>query len=243
MLPDRRTWRAAAGVVCGVAIAAVALSIVVYVSASCDIAFGIFTGESSRAVVDDWYAGLLSDLGLAIWALGAVGSLLAALLHLHRGSPGAGFFAAMGVITAWLAADDAFLWHEELIPDTVGVDEQVVFIVYAVVTVVALVAGRSTIVRNLWWVLGAGCALLAGSIVAERVGFSLWTKDDVVSVCKFIGIAAWTAFHVEAAVHQGLGSARSSPGEQGSRETGSNDGGAWPPPRAQDAIVVQNMSG
>ncbi|MEP1122584.1 MAG: hypothetical protein ABJH68_01675 [Ilumatobacter sp.] len=218
MLPDRRTWRVAAGVVAGVAIAAIALAIVIYVSASRDIAFGIFTGESSRAVVDDWYAGLLSDLGLAIWAFGAVGSLLAALLHLRRGRPGAGFFAAMGVITAWLAADDAFLWHEELIPDTVGVDEKVVFVVYGVVTVAAMVAGRSTIVRNLWWVLGTACVLLAGSIVAERVGFSLWTTDDVVSVFKFMGIVTWTAFLVEAAVHQGIGSA-----------TGSS--------------VVQNMSG
>ncbi len=222
----------------GVTSAAAVLATVVYVSATRDIAFGIFTGESSRAVVDDWYAGLLSDLGLVIWAVGAIGSLLAALLHLRRGRPGAGFFVAMGVITAWLAADDAFLWHEELIPDTVGVDEKVVFAVYAVVTVVTVVAGRSAITRNLWWVLGAGCALLAGSIVAERVGFSLRTPDDVVSVCKFMGIATWTAFLVEAAVHQCVAPRTAPPGDGQP-----NDAGAWPPPRAEDAIVVQNMSG
>lgn len=226
MLPDGRSWRAAIAVAAGVGLAGGVLGVVVAVSITRNITFGVFTGDSSRAVVDDWYAGLLSDLGVVIWSLGAVAAFVAALVNSRQKGPDAIFFAGMGSITAWLAADDAFLWHEELIPDRLGVDENVVFAVYGLVAVVAILGGRRSIARNLWWLFAVAGVLLAGSLVVERIGLPIGRKGGSVGVLKFLGIAAWTAFFVEAAVHRIRRPTR-----------------AWPAPRPHDVIDAQNLSG
>lgn len=202
MLPDGRTWRSAVGVVAAIGSAAALLGIVVYASVTRDIAFGIFTGDTGRAVVDDWYAGLLSNVGLVLWLLGAVASMTAAFSRARSEGHDTMFFVGMGAITAWLAADDAFLWHEEFVPNTLGIDENVVFGVYGLVGVAAVVVGRGAIVRNLWWVFASAGVLLAGSLVVERVGVSIGSPGATVSSLKFLGIATWTAFFVEAAVHR-----------------------------------------
>ena len=234
MTPDGRTWRSVAAVVSGIGAAGVVLLVVIYASITRDIVFGIFTGDSQRAVVDDWYAGLLSDLGLLIWGVGAVASLVAAFVQARRGGRDVGFFVVIGLVTAWLAADDAFLWHEEWIPDTLGVGERAIFATYGFVTLLAVGWGRRVIARNLWWVFTAGGVLLAGSIVVDRTGFPIGASGDIVSVLKFMGIATWTAFFVEAAVHQ-----------IGRRTLGItvSESPSWPAPQAGDAIGRQNKSG
>ena len=136
-----------------------------------------------------FYYGFISNLGVMLWTAAAAVCLFASfasllLFRTNRRSEDAEFLAAAGVFTGWLALDDLFMIHEDVLP-WFGVPQIVTYGAYAAITALYfLYAWRQ--------ILAFRPVLMAHSERAVRV----FLEDGT----KFLGILAWTSFHVAIAL-------------------------------------------
>ena len=148
------------------------------------------------------YYGAVSNLGVMIWTAGAAVCIFAALLLAAIGRRGGEtvFLVAAGLFTGWLALDDLFMIHEDLLP-LLGVPQPATYLGYgcAAATYLYLSWRYILALRPLLMALAMG---LLGTSVAIDV---LVHTEGPVHVffedgAKFLGILAWTGFHVTAAL-------------------------------------------
>lgn len=151
--------------------------------------------------------GSVSMLGIILWAAAAAVSLLAALHLVRRGAAGAGFYVASGALSAWLMFDDAFLFHEVLAPDHLGISNEVVLAGLALATAAWLGIYRAAILKAgpFFLILALGFFALSLGVDAvadnaagdsEDVSWRIFLEDGP----KWMGITCWLAFHVNAAL-------------------------------------------
>ncbi len=191
--PTQRRTRRLVGIVEAAAVAVVAAF--AWTSNRYDIAFGIFSGDSSRRVVDRWYAGLLSDIGIVLWAL-AAGVLVFVAVRAGIDASTRARVTAVAVTLAWLGADDLFVLHEEVIPERFGIAEPVVLGTEAVVIAVMIAATAPLWRRVAPRVFIGAWAVLAASLVIARLPLGPLASTAVASCCKFVGIANLFLFAV-----------------------------------------------
>lgn len=149
-----------------------------------------------------FYYGLVSNLGIMIWSAGAAVSLFAALLLFFADRPRAElqFFAAAAAFTSLLALDDLFMIHEDVLPQ-LGVPEAVTYGLYAAAAGGYFLLSWRAILALRPALMALALALL-GMSVAIDVFFH---SENMVRVfvedgAKFLGISAWTSFHLTAAL-------------------------------------------
>ena len=145
------------------------------------------------------WTGLLSTLGLCAWAAAAAVALFAGAWVRERGGSTpipAGWFFGAGALSVVLLLDDAFLAHEILLPDFVGIPEMVTYALYGLAAL-AWFAGGFRFLRGTPWPLLAVAGLgFAASAVIDVVSgdndpaFTVLLEDGA----KWIGIAAWAAY-------------------------------------------------
>lgn len=143
------------------------------------------------------YIGVISTLGVLVWAATASICLFAGWLTLRLGSsPEEGqFFLASGLISALLAVDDCFRLHDWLLPKVLGVDEAAMLLIYAGVGLPYLRRhGRRLIARETA-LLALAVGFLGVSTVLDRAIDSATVEDSF----KVMGIAAWAAFFIRRA--------------------------------------------
>ncbi|MFP4316093.1 MAG: hypothetical protein ACLFQR_07690 [Desulfovibrionales bacterium] len=92
------------------------------------------------------YYGLLSNMGILVWAAGAFVPLFAATL-LKRGFERSLFFW-IGVLTFLLLADDFFLLHDAVFPNVFHLPEILVYLVYAAAFVLFFLKYWKFLVHN-----------------------------------------------------------------------------------------------
>ena len=144
---------------------------------------------------DSLAVGLLSKIGVLLWALTAGACLLAAAA-LPRGPEHRRLrrlLAGVGTLTAVLAADALTEFHEGIAPTWLGINNELVLTVYAVVAL-ALVF----IYRDLVWRLPLrGALLLAGAVFAMSIGndvFEVLLPSTVAigeDVAELLAIVNW----------------------------------------------------
>ena len=153
------------------------------------------------------YAGFVSQLGLLLWAgaagAGACGALAARRDETGRAGP-AGFAAGLGWLSAQLAADDAFLLHEAVLP-ALGVPEKAVLLTHAAVAAVVFLTWRRWAARSNLGLLALAAAGLGGSVSADQLAPTGWTLAE--DAAKLLGVATWCGYVVLTAA----GCARVSP--------------------------------
>jgi len=112
-----------------------------------------------------WYTGFVSVLGVMAWA----GVSAACLVLSLAAVPERRALLLLGVLTAALAADDAFLLHEVVLPTQLGVPELLPIALYALAAlgVLALLHRSGRWDLQLSFVLAGAC--LAGSILVDLV--------------------------------------------------------------------------
>ncbi|WP_291197659.1 hypothetical protein [Hyphomonas sp.] len=152
-------------------------------------------------------AGILSQLGLMVWSGAATICFLAAIFLYRAGETGAGFFFSGGLLTTGLLLDDAFMFHEALAEWYLGIDEKLVYIGLALVTLTWLCAYRRLLLAVGPFFLLAALAMFAGSI-----GIDLMPEDkppllhlgDWRSIledgAKWVGIVLWLTFQLQASL-------------------------------------------
>ena len=149
-----------------------------------------------------FYYGLVSNLGIMIWSAGAAVSLFAALLLFFADRPRAEmmFFTAAAAFTSWLALDDLFMIHEDVLPQ-LGVPEAVTYGLYAAAAAGyfllswrAILASRPALMASALVLLGTSVAI--DVLVHSENTFRVFVEDGA----KFLGILAWMSFHLTAAL-------------------------------------------
>jgi hypothetical protein len=148
--------------------------------------------------------GIVSNLGVLLWAFASSVAFLAAIVLTRRGRRReAGFFAAAAALSAVLMADDLLMIHESLWPRHVGLDENVLLGAYGSALLCYAWAFRRDVAAHAAGVLVAGGAFFAFSIVGDQFlpgsGDPSEAAVFLEDAAKLVGISCWAAFQASAA--------------------------------------------
>jgi hypothetical protein len=156
------------------------------------------------AIYGNYFVGILSNLGIMLWAAAAVVCFLGAVI-LPNSSQGHPFLVASGVLTTLLALDDAFLFHQVIFPGLFHVHKWQVFGIYLLFFVVYFIAFNRLIISKTDYPIILAAFLLFGlSIVIDDVLHAFPTQQLqplFEDGAKFIGISLWLFYFFESVVN------------------------------------------
>lgn len=144
--------------------------------------------------------GFVSQIGLFLWVSAASFALFAALiLHMLGANRGlTGFMLYGGLLSALLAMDDAFLLHESILPGF-GIPQNFVLALYGLLGLVYAGVFRRLMLRTGPLLLGAaGMAVAASLAIDVFIGIQTPAIAILEDAFKFMGIALWAAFQLNA---------------------------------------------
>ncbi|HYW07413.1 MAG TPA: hypothetical protein VE913_10675 [Longimicrobium sp.] len=145
------------------------------------------------------YTGIVSNLGVLLWAGAATLCFFAASL-LRPGSEARRFFLFGGALTAALLVDDLFLLHEAVAPIYLGVPEKAVHLGNGLLTLGFLYACRGVIMRTEPLLVMMALGLFGLSVVVDQLlPLSVSTALVVEDGAKLAGITVWLAYFARAA--------------------------------------------
>lgn len=176
------------------AASSVLLGSVLFMHYSWDVPMGTLTQDP--LFHQPVHVGFLSQAGILMWAAAAGVSLAVAAVLGARGESGGlqRFFLAAGVLTLVLCLDDAFMLHDVVLPDHLGVPEEIVYAGYAGLMLLFLGVFYKRILTTHYLVLALAFAFFALSILAdmrELPGLDPFLLEDG---AKAIGIVSWLAY-------------------------------------------------
>jgi riboflavin transporter FmnP len=188
----------------------VALGIVVVVRITTGFPMADLTRDPLQIAQVPVYTGVLSNLGVLVWAGTAAICLFSYAVVRNRAAPGTSsrFLLAGGLVTVMLLLDDFFMFHEIIFPQYIGIPENLVYAIYVLVVAWFLARHRSTILRTNFLLLAlalAGFGLMVVMDIFEYVnplpGFYL-LEDGF----KLFAIVSWAAYFISTSVRQVGGS-------------------------------------
>jgi hypothetical protein len=146
--------------------------------------------------------GILSNLGILLWC--AAASICAfAAVTLRNVKPGEAFrfLLCSALLSAYLLLDDFFLFHDELAPRYLGVDEKLVYAALGIAVSAYLIAFWRVILQTHFAVLLLALGFLGSAVVMDallepwlrRLGHWEYFVEDG---AKWLGIAAWCSYYV-----------------------------------------------
>jgi hypothetical protein len=160
-----------------------------------------------------FFAGFVSQLGAILWSAALTICLFAlVVLYSRTGNFAASkrFLLQGSVLTGILLLDDIFLFHEEIAPNYLHIDELIVFGVYAIVGIGFVLSNRREILSSEYALLILALVMFAASITLDSVpleSFELrffWEQLELLleDGFKFAGIATWLMYFVRYAIQR-----------------------------------------
>lgn len=142
------------------------------------------------------YYGLLSQLGIFLWAITATICLMNGRLAVRQRRLRLGIFLLVSAgLTLFLGIDDAFLLHERVLP-RLGIPETAVFLFYAAFVGCYLVGFLPEIVRTDYLILGIALSLFAASMASDLLIDSATHGHLIEDGIKMAGIICWMSYFV-----------------------------------------------
>lgn len=142
------------------------------------------------------YTGILSNLGIVLWACSASVCLFAALLlhsqpsrHRQRN-----FLFASALFSGWLMADDLLMLHEQVFPLLLHIPEMAVLVAYVGLASAYFLLFSRDILATAFPLFGLALSFLGFSLVADALPLAFSHPYLMEDGAKFIGIAAWFAY-------------------------------------------------
>lgn len=137
------------------------------------------------------WVGALSQLGLLMWGA-ACGICLVAGLAMRVSDPDqSGFLLWTAALTALLGTDDAYLIHEAVAPESIGIPEPAMFLVLGGAVLGWLVCFHDRIAESDWPLLLLAAALLGASVAIDFVGAIPALLEDSTKYASIAAFAAW----------------------------------------------------
>ena len=155
-------------------------------------------------------SGILSNLGILLWCAAASVCFFTAMILRHAQTRETFWFLLFSaLLTSYLLLDDFFLFHEELIPQHLGLDEEIIFLVFGVVVSTHFIVFRQVIWRTNFGVLLLALGFLMTSIVID-IFLESWLLQRLdhwefflEDGAKWLGIASWCSYYMRTS-HQFL---------------------------------------
>ncbi len=137
------------------------------------------------------HVGLLSNIGVMLWAAAAAVCLLGASL---AGTATRGFLLTFGLLSMLLGLDDALMLHERVLPRSLGIPQNVVMVGWVLLFGGVLVWFRRRILSTDWLPLALAYACLGASATMDQFlpfrDFETFVEDAF----KFAGIVFWLTY-------------------------------------------------
>jgi hypothetical protein len=144
-----------------------------------------------------WYTGLISNLGVLGWTLGAVAAAGAAHVAHLGGRDGAAAFLRQGaLLTALLTLDDLFQLHSSALPKLFGVSKVLILAVYALLGLTWVAVHHREVLRTRWLILVGAIAPIGLSVLFDQLGTGTGNWLVVEDAAKFLGVLAWASYFV-----------------------------------------------
>lgn len=182
-------------VIAGIAtISTLLLGAVLFLHVQYHIPVGDLTRDPTAVSRAPFYTGLLSQLGIFLWAGAAFACLIPVIVSFQH--PFRQFLLASGLITLTLALDDVFLLHESALP-MAGFPEKIVLIFYAGL-LTAYVAWFYRVIKNTAYgllliaCLCFGLSLLIDLLTPNSTNMEFLLEDGA----KLVGIVSWLAYYL-----------------------------------------------
>jgi hypothetical protein len=135
--------------------------------------------------------GFFSTLGLLGWATAAGACMLAAIVMGRRDPRRSRFFAATAALIALLALDDAYLLHDDVAPEKLGVSQEPVYLLLAGTAAAWALWFRDDILRSDLVVFGCVVVAFATSIVMDVLETGLVSLEDWFKLSGILALTVW----------------------------------------------------
>jgi hypothetical protein len=178
------------------------LGAAVAISVWTGIPIASFTRDPASLMDANPFLGVLSNVGVLLWAFCAgICFFAAAVLRAKaRRSDWPAFFLFAGLITAVLLGDDFFLLHDKVLPTHLHIGESVIVPFYAVIVVGYLLRFRVSILRTHYLLLVLALGLFGLSLAVDQVPKTVIPWHHLYEDgFKLLGIVGWFGYFVSSA--------------------------------------------
>ncbi len=126
--------------------------------------------DSASAGIVPWYRGLVSSIGILLWAVTVCGCAATAFVSFHGERHAATrAFRGAAIFFGFLLLDDLFLLHSSVLPNLVPVSKQAVLLFEALLGLLWLVPAWPEIRRTRWEILIMAALALGSSIGLDLI--------------------------------------------------------------------------
>jgi hypothetical protein len=165
-----------------------------------------FTRDPAALLGSHPLLGVVSNVGVLLWAAAAAVSLFAAVVLRgdRHDDPRGAFLLYGGLVTSWLALDDLFLVHEWLAPSVFAVPQPVVLLAYAGVVAALLLRFGPVIRSTEYELLLLALTLFAASAAMDQLPQAWFAWDSLFLIedgLKLLGIVSWLGYFGSTGVH------------------------------------------
>ena len=152
-----------------------------------------------------FFAGFVAQLGGMLWSASLTVCLFALYVLGKQNGELSGAKRLLwygGILTLALLMDDIFLFHEEIAPEYLGINEKIVVAGYGVLGVLFVVVNWREILSSEYLILGLALGLFALSIFLDALPIDdfhlryFWKQLEMFleDGSKFAGIATWLTY-------------------------------------------------
>ena len=166
-----------------------------------------------------FFAGFVSQLGMILWSASLTICLFGWLVLSRRTGdpvPSRSFLLHAGILTGMLLVDDIFLFHEEIAPNYLHINEKFVVAAYVAMGIYFVASNWREILSSEYLILFLALALFGLSIFVDALpirDFNIRYFWELLGVFledgfKFMGIATWLVYFARYAYHKLVSVAR-----------------------------------
>lgn len=180
-------------------------AIVAWARLSESVAISMFFRDIAATADLPFYVGFISQLGGLFWCSSAVVCYFAYFV-VRKTDPGdsrsARFLLQSAFVTSLLLADDLFLFHEEIAPKFLSIEEKYILLLYLILCGLYLLVNRGEILSAEYALMGLALSFFAASVVIDKLPEVIYENIEFIEEnevlfedgFKFIGIVTWFLF-------------------------------------------------
>jgi len=163
------------------------------------VPFYMFIADGNAVAKVHPLVGILSYLGILLWwAAAAIWLFTAGIMRAAGRTEAFRFAVASGALTAYLALDDLFEFHEQLAPKYLGLSETVIYALLGIALVAYFVVFWKCIRATGFMLMVLAVLFLAASVgidkAADFAHAQMTNKGVFEDGTKWLGIACWLGY-------------------------------------------------
>lgn len=145
------------------------------------------------------YTGILSQIGIFLWIATAAICLFVSQIISDRTHYN--YMVASFSITFYLGLDDAFMFHESILP-SIGIHQKIVILIYVIMILFFIWKFRRTILASDYLLMGLAFFSFGLSVIIDNL---FWDQSALITNliedgAKFVGILTWLIYYTRTCI-------------------------------------------